>query len=348
MRKIFLFTFLFTSVTFIYAYDFNPIDFIIDFPKELSIESPYISRVSRLDGKGYQLTIRKKIIFLNNEVVMYIRCNIDEMQIPYSEEARSLLESYYAGENDFNIETLIPKNDKYYNTRISVQSFSERYRARGFQYIDCYESDVIYGQDGIQIERDYTRKYEAEPGVEEKLTYYFKSDKGLYSEYIIEISDIWHFSWDYREFELRMGEPKLKDFSFPGSSYISINELHTMTNEELKNYPDQNNPSIRLMHLLNEAMTTFRFKDRPNIPDSNLGTVNDNRVRVRTEYNLNSETIGHVNTGEEVIVMERSPEKQKIGDMDDYWYRILSKSSYIKGWMYGVFLDLDAKEIDNK
>ena len=324
----------------IFAYDFLPSNISINFPSEISIDERYPARLRETDGKGYQLVISKNVIFQGHEFTMYIRCHIDDKQIPYSDSAKKILQIYYLNEDKYDLDSLIYDDRDYFDNLANDQPFSESYRSRYTNLIDGYESDILYSQDGIRIERDYSWFYQPEPGIEDKLTYYFKSEKGLYSEYIIEISNVWEAFWKYRD-DARPGEPKILDFSYPGSSYISIDELYSMTNEELDDYPDQNDPSIQLMHLLNEAMTTFRFKDRPNIPDSNLGTVSSDRVRMRGSYDLDSDILGHVNTGEEVIVMERSPEKQAIGDMYDYWYRVVSKTSFIKGWMYGAFLDLE-------
>ena len=225
------------------------------------------------------------------------------------------------------------------NREIVDISFSRKFKARDIQFINGYESDVIHGQDGTRIERDFSLGRWPETGYEDKLTYFFQDTKGLYSEYIIEVNNSWKSLSDYETFLIPLGEPKLQNYDNP-EALERIKELYTLTNEELNNYQDQDDPRIQFMNLMNKAMTTFRFKDRPNIPEQNLGTVNDNRVRVRSSYDLSTDVLGHVNIGEEVIVMERSPEKQIIGDMEDYWYKIVSKESYIKGWMYGAFLDL--------
>ncbi|MBN2626787.1 MAG: SH3 domain-containing protein [Spirochaetales bacterium] len=192
--------------------------------------------------------------------------------------------------------------------------------------------------DGTRIERDYSRGFWEETGEEDRLTYYFKGNHSIYSEYIIEFTGIWDSFREYHDDSLL--SPKLEDFDPPnGDQHIS--ELYTMTNAELDAYPDQNDPSIRLMHLLNESMATFRFTEDPYAPPASLARVNDDRVRIREDHTLDTGILGHGNRGEEVIVMERSPEQETIGSDRDYWYKIVSKETFIKGWMFGPFLDFE-------
>ncbi|MBN2661233.1 MAG: SH3 domain-containing protein, partial [Tannerellaceae bacterium] len=70
-----------------------------------------------------------------------------------------------------------------------------------------------------------------------------------------------------------------------------------------------------------------------------LGLLNDSRVRFRTEPNLTSETLGFLNKGDRVLVLEQSADKMQIGDMNDYWYRIRTPEG-TEGWTYGYFIDV--------
>jgi hypothetical protein len=69
------------------------------------------------------------------------------------------------------------------------------------------------------------------------------------------------------------------------------------------------------------------------------GVLNDSRVRVRTYPTLKAETLGHLDQGERVEVMERSGLRESIGEMNDYWYRI-RRDDGLAGWSYGYFIDL--------
>jgi hypothetical protein len=324
----------------LYSFDFHPLDVIIDFNDEMSIQNVR-HRVNYVDqGDSYYFLSSNKIMYNNIEIPFRIYVLIDNKQIPFESDSLKLLKAYYSGDDKYDESTLFYNHKSYFEEYDYYNSFVEKYKARDVQFIDGYESDVIFSQDGTRIERDFSLGRWPETGYEDKLTYYIMDSKGLYAEYIIEVYNSWKSLSDYETFLTPLGEPKLKDYT-KNKALERIKELYTLTNYELNNYQDQDDPRIQFMKLMNEAMTTFRFKERSNIPDNNLGTVTSDRVRVRSFYDLDSDILGHVNTGEEVIVMERSPGKEVIGDMNDYWFRVLSKSSYIKGWIYGAFLELE-------
>ncbi|WP_020614629.1 SH3 domain-containing protein [Sediminispirochaeta bajacaliforniensis] len=67
------------------------------------------------------------------------------------------------------------------------------------------------------------------------------------------------------------------------------------------------------------------------------GVVNDDRVRVRTAPNLESDTLGYVNRGDAVMIKDETKELMKIGDMEAVWYRIGFEGK--EGWVYGWFVD---------
>ncbi|AEE17395.1 SH3 domain-containing protein [Treponema brennaborense] len=71
---------------------------------------------------------------------------------------------------------------------------------------------------------------------------------------------------------------------------------------------------------------------------STNGTINDSRVRVRSEPNLKCETLDYVNKGDSVKILDRSTDKQQIGDMNDYWYNVELQNG-TKGWVYGAYID---------
>lgn len=70
------------------------------------------------------------------------------------------------------------------------------------------------------------------------------------------------------------------------------------------------------------------------------GTINDTRVRLRTESNLTSETIAYLDAGEKVKVIDRSEKKQKIDDMEAYWLQVETEDKQT-GWVYGWFVDVE-------
>ena len=70
------------------------------------------------------------------------------------------------------------------------------------------------------------------------------------------------------------------------------------------------------------------------------GKVNDSRVRLRDEPNLNSNTLTHLNINDKVIILNKSNEKELIEFMYSYWYQVRTADG-TEGWMYGYFLDID-------
>ena len=71
--------------------------------------------------------------------------------------------------------------------------------------------------------------------------------------------------------------------------------------------------------------------------------LNDDRVRMREWPLLDAKHLAFLEEGEEVEVLDRSGIKVKIGDMEDYWYKI-KRSGGQTGWSYGYFLDLAEAE----
>ena len=80
------------------------------------------------------------------------------------------------------------------------------------------------------------------------------------------------------------------------------------------------------------------------------GKLNDSRVRLRDEPNLNSNTLGYLDINNEVKILNKSKEKELIENMYSYWYQIKTTSGD-EGWMYGYFLDINENSsyyINNK
>lgn len=68
-------------------------------------------------------------------------------------------------------------------------------------------------------------------------------------------------------------------------------------------------------------------------------TLNDNRVRLRTEPNLTSQTVTHLDFGYQVKIKDKSEEPQTIDGESWYWYKVESEG-YPDGWVYGKYLDI--------
>jgi len=70
-----------------------------------------------------------------------------------------------------------------------------------------------------------------------------------------------------------------------------------------------------------------------------VGTLNASRVRIREHPSLKAKTLGHLEQGESVRVLERSGYREPIESMVAPWYRIETADGRA-GWSYGYFIDL--------
>jgi len=80
------------------------------------------------------------------------------------------------------------------------------------------------------------------------------------------------------------------------------------------------------------------------------GTIIGDRdkVRVRTKpTTVNSETVGCVNKGDKVMILNKTSKKDKIGSMEAYWYKIKFDDSK-EGWVFGHFVKYNDRKIYEK
>jgi len=69
-------------------------------------------------------------------------------------------------------------------------------------------------------------------------------------------------------------------------------------------------------------------------------TLNDTRVRLRSEPNLSCETLGYLEKGDAVKIVDRTDEKYEIDGENWYWYQV-ETSDEQTGWVYGKYLDIE-------
>jgi hypothetical protein len=70
------------------------------------------------------------------------------------------------------------------------------------------------------------------------------------------------------------------------------------------------------------------------------GVVNAQEVRIRENANLQAYVFGTVGKGDAVAVLDRSGIRERVGNTEDWWYRVRRAADGLEGWMYGTFLDL--------
>ena len=69
-------------------------------------------------------------------------------------------------------------------------------------------------------------------------------------------------------------------------------------------------------------------------------TVNDFKVRLRSEPNLESETLSYFYEGSNVRIIDQTDEPYEIDGESHYWYKVES-GTYPVGWVYGKYLDIE-------
>jgi hypothetical protein len=77
-----------------------------------------------------------------------------------------------------------------------------------------------------------------------------------------------------------------------------------------------------------------------NAKTTRAGTSTVNRLRIRTEPNLESDTVGHLSEGQRVTIIDQTNEPMQIGDMNDVWYKIRTEDG-VEGWSYGGLIEVE-------
>jgi hypothetical protein len=72
------------------------------------------------------------------------------------------------------------------------------------------------------------------------------------------------------------------------------------------------------------------------------GVLNASRVRMREDPNLQATHLQFLEKGQRVEVLDRSGLEMRIGEMNDYWYKVRTANGQ-EGWSYGAFIDLGEK-----
>ena len=119
------------------------------------------------------------------------------------------------------------------------------------------------------------------------------------------------------------------------------NEYYWKTDKsKLELYQDiisgENSEEIKPLILLNkyweQIIKSIEIVDRK-------GILNDSKVRIRKEPNLDGEQLGYLNKGQKVSILEETDQKMKIGEMDAVWYKVETEDGVV-GWAYGWFIDI--------
>lgn len=72
------------------------------------------------------------------------------------------------------------------------------------------------------------------------------------------------------------------------------------------------------------------------------GLVLFNGVRIRKDKNTDSQIIHYISKDERIRVIEKSENKEKIEEDEDFWYKIVSSNGNT-GWVFGAFIIVEEK-----
>ena len=90
---------------------------------------------------------------------------------------------------------------------------------------------------------------------------------------------------------------------------------------------------------ITQGTTWYRISGPAKIPPQNA-IINDSRIRLRTKPTLESDTWGFLNTGDRVIIKDKTDEKFTIDGESWYWYKV-EFEGYPDGWVYGKYVDVE-------
>lgn len=125
------------------------------------------------------------------------------------------------------------------------------------------------------------------------------------------------------------------------STFVDKRENRNLTwNRELiEEYEDQNNPGIKFYYLVEDAIKNISIKN-PSLEIK--GTLNDDKVRLRSENNLSCKTIRLMRKGEEVQVIDCLTNTEEINGKKSPWIKVITKNNET-GYIYGEYLDVYVK-----
>lgn len=127
--------------------------------------------------------------------------------------------------------------------------------------------------------------------------------------------------------KLITNEPKKMTIERSADGKWSING-QSLNDDEIDYIKDKNN-KIGYEPFISKK-TTF----------TGTGQINDSRVRLRSEPNLDCETVTYLNRNDAVKIKDQSDRKFEIDGEKWYWHQV-ETSDGKTGWVYGKYLDIE-------
>lgn len=172
------------------------------------------------------------------------------------------------------------------------------------------------------------------------------SEKGIIPQYFYIKSQNDNIVFNFNTWKIGKKEFFLEEYE-----YNSLNEKIYYTDEKIERLMKLNatftQENLCLVNSRKNKIAVV-FEGYPNDNCSGLiifdvlynATVNDFRVRLRSEPNLKSQVLSYFYEGDKVRILDQSDELYEIDGESHYWYKIES-GTYPIGWVYGKYLNIE-------
>lgn len=124
-----------------------------------------------------------------------------------------------------------------------------------------------------------------------------------------------------------------KDGEWYWKNRSKITDFYNLVNNR-KDLPDE---LVKLDKYWDQLLESLRIKN--SAKTGVWGILNNYRVRIRTQPNLNGEQLGYLDKNQKVRILDQTSEPMQIGEMNSVWYKIRTEDD-LEGWAYGYFIDL--------
>lgn len=251
----------------------------------------------------------------------------------------SVIDLFYTNEEELILQSIYFENFRYFciNKNNEIKEIDEQsyniYKKKQLEYNPELKygyklaiSDELIAFEKSSIET-MTRNYEPDP-----LFFYIK-DKNNQIIFNFNQWKIDHKEY-YPEFYFNSLSEKIYYTEEDRIRIMKLNAIYTVENKYYVN-PKKNKIAIIMDNYNSEGIRALIIFDV-----LYNATVNDFRVRLRSEPNLSCETLSYYYTGDKVKIIEQTDEPYEIDGESHYWYKVES-GTYPVGWVYGKYLDIE-------
>ncbi len=125
-------------------------------------------------------------------------------------------------------------------------------------------------------------------------------------------------------------------FYYPEKSNLNV----LIVNHVYPNYNTYDSETDKLLSYSKYSRFFIDLNNEISVTNLKLGKINDNGLRIRESFSLDSKVIDKLDKNTIVYISGQSEKQHTIGDMNDFWYRVYIIEKNISGWSYGAFIDI--------